>query len=292
MKDKSYRVSPVGEDVGRYMRALRWSDKAQNTLDTYEIVLARLAVDFAHYQSLDEFTIDTMRGFLDEHWGTRRRQPGRNRLAAVRSFFQWAVEEGEPPATPPPDQVTRVRTSERHAYKPDLIHPLIAGATQVARPDRPALLGRLGLRKNELRLLRLKDFDLYEGTVLSTARATNSDAAPRVRRAEERPRALPRRPRPRTSTCCTRQPTRRPDGPGRFTAGSSCLDRAGLPASVKVHELRHSAADNLWRQTGNLLLVQPLLRHESVATTQKYLHPNRDDLSAALASLDTLPQGK
>ena len=40
MKDKSYRVSVVGGEVGRYMRALRWSDKAQNTLDTYEIVLA------------------------------------------------------------------------------------------------------------------------------------------------------------------------------------------------------------------------------------------------------------
>jgi hypothetical protein len=28
------------------------------------------------------------------------------------------------------------------------------------------------------------------------------------------------------------------------------LERAGLPTSVKMHELRHSAADNLWRETG------------------------------------------
>jgi site-specific recombinase XerD len=65
----------------------------------------------------------------------------------------------------------------------------------------------------------------------------------------------------------------------------SCLQRAGLPESVKIHELRHSAADNLWRQTGNLLLAQQLLRHESVATTQTYLHPNRDDLADALRGL-------
>ena len=63
------------------------------------------------------------------------------------------------------------------------------------------------------------------------------------------------------------------------------LARAGLPATIKIHELRHSAADNLWRETGNLLLAQELLRHESVATTQAYLHPTRDDLSDALASL-------
>jgi hypothetical protein len=35
-----------------------------------------------------------------------------------------------------------------------------------------------------------------------------------------------------------------------------------------------------------LLLAQQLLRHESVAMTQTYLHPNRDDLAAALRALD------
>ena len=54
--------------------------------------------------------------------------------------------------------------------------------------------------------------------------------------------------------------------------------------TVKIHELRHSAADNLWRETGNLMLAQQLLRHSSVATTQEYLHPTRDDLAAALAT--------
>lgn len=45
------------------------------------------------------------------------------------------------------------------------------------------------------------------------------------------------------------------------------------------------AADNLWRESGNMLLAQQLLRHGSVATTQAYLHPTRDDLSDALAGL-------
>jgi site-specific recombinase XerD len=55
-----------------------------------------------------------------------------------------------------------------------------------------------------------------------------------------------------------------------------------------MHELRHSAADNLWRATGDLMLAQQLLRHESVATTQAYLHPTRDDLADALAALPQL----
>jgi site-specific recombinase XerD len=64
------------------------------------------------------------------------------------------------------------------------------------------------------------------------------------------------------------------------------LEKAGLPTTIKTHELRHSAADHLWRATGNLMLAQQLLRHESVATTQAYLHPTRDDLAAGLASLN------
>ncbi len=64
------------------------------------------------------------------------------------------------------------------------------------------------------------------------------------------------------------------------------LEKAGLPQEIKLHELRHSAADNLWRATGDLVLAQQLLRHESVATTQGYLHPTRDDLAAGLESLE------
>jgi hypothetical protein len=43
--------------------------------------------------------------------------------------------------------------------------------------------------------------------------------------------------------------------------------------------------DNLYRDTGNVILAQQLLRHESIATTQGYLHPAREDLAEALAAL-------
>jgi hypothetical protein len=54
-KDKSYRRYPVGEEVGRFLRHLRWSDSAENTLDTYEIAPSRLAVDFADFEALERF---------------------------------------------------------------------------------------------------------------------------------------------------------------------------------------------------------------------------------------------
>jgi integrase len=52
-----------------------------------------------------------------------------------------------------------------------------------------------------------------------------------------------------------------------------CTERAGLQ-SFPSHELRHSAAQALWRKTGNLVLAQELLRHEDIGMTRAYLHPS------------------
>ncbi len=101
MKDKGYRVSFVGGEVGRFMRAFRWQDRTQNSLDTYEIVLSRLAVDFGHYTALEQFTTDNLRAFLEEHWGDSAPATRRNRLAINKSFFRYCVDERGPRRIPP-----------------------------------------------------------------------------------------------------------------------------------------------------------------------------------------------
>src|SRR5262249_40131573 len=145
------------------------------------------------------------------------------------------------------------------------------------------LLGRLGLRKNELRLIQLKHFDLEAQTVFVHGKGGKEVVLPLgfeqlrkdvevylVGRDLEEYLIYPR--------------TRRldpmdPASVHRWFKG--CLKRAGLSPTVQIHELRHSAADTLWRDTGDLILAQQLLRHESPATTANYLHPNRDDLAQA-----------
>jgi Phage integrase family len=52
-----------------------------------------------------------------------------------------------------------------------------------------------------------------------------------------------------------------------------CLERAGLSTDWSLHDLRHSAADALYRVTGDIVLAQQLLRHADVRTTRGYLHP-------------------
>jgi hypothetical protein len=70
-----------------------------------------------------------------------------------------------------------------------------------------------------------------------------------------------------------------------------CVRRAGLPESMMMHEMRHSAADALHRDRGDVSLAQQLLRHSSIATTEAYLHPTKRDLADALQALEETWRG-
>jgi len=288
MKDKGYRVSPVGGEVGRFLRSLRWADKSQNTLDTYELVLARLALDYAHYQRLDEFTAETLREFLDEHWGDSAPATRRQRLAIVKSFFRFAVDERGLEANPadkikPPKR----RSVERQAYKPAVIDKLRRAQPTLRDQICVQLLGRLALRKNELRLLKVADFDLAHGTFIVHGKGGKVVVMPIGFDDLKRDLEVHLIGRdPAEYLLYPQLDPHRPMNPASVHRWfKRALEHAELPDSMKLHELRHSAADNLWRETGNLLLAQQLLRHESVSTTQGYLHPTREDLAAALRQL-------
>jgi len=96
------------------------------------------------------------------------------------------------------------------------------------------------------------------------------------------------------------EPGRRPEdyliaplrGPNRRLNPSSvhrwwqrCCERAGVEP-FPLHEMRHSAGDHLYRETGDLYAAKQLLRHELVKTTETYLHPTANDLRARMLESD------
>jgi integrase len=70
---------------------------------------------------------------------------------------------------------------------------------------------------------------------------------------------------------------------GTKTAWRRTLAKEDVNVSdFRFHDNRHTAATRLLRSSGNLKLVQRLLRHEDIATTTKYAHVTDEDLRLAM----------
>jgi site-specific recombinase XerC len=171
MRNKSYRRYPVGEEVGRYLRALRFADAEGTTLEAYEQVLSRLALDHGDFVSLEAFAppvgTEYIREFLERHWGDAASSTRSHRLSIVRSFFKWAHEEGRISANPTLTiKGPRRKSRERQAYPAATILQLVRAQPALRDQCALQLFARLGLRKNELRLVQLRDVDLARNLIV------------------------------------------------------------------------------------------------------------------------------
>ena len=54
---------------------------------------------------------------------------------------------------------------------------------------------------------------------------------------------------------------------------------AGLPDDLVLYSARHSFATDMPDKTGNIVLVGWMLGHQSLTTTQRYLHPELKDIA-------------
>lgn len=76
------------------------------------------------------------------------------------------------------------------------------------------------------------------------------------------------------------------------SASRQALLKAKIPDARPAHDLRHHAATELVRGSGNLAAAQRLLGHRHIATTMRYAHADDEDVLGALRHTYGTERGK
>lgn len=219
-------------------------------------------------------------------------------MVSVRTFHRFAAREGmtqaDPAAHVRPPAIPR-RLPKALPYED--VELLLANAGDPATPvgirDRALLefLYGTGTRVSEAVGLDVDDLDLVEHTVLVTGKGDKQRMLPLGEVAAEaldaylvRGRAaLATRGRgtPRLFLNSRGGPLSRQSAYGILSAAAQ---RAGLSGRVSPHSLRHSFATHLLQNGADVRVVQELLGHASVTTTQIYTLVTVDTLRTVYAT--------
>lgn len=285
------------DDFIRYLAAER------GLSDNYQLLMRRLLEEFARWLAAPTRGVvepaEVSTASMSDYLHARKRgglAAGSIKLivVAMRIFFRWLHARGRVPA----DHAETLPLPRQERYLPETLNELQVEQLMDSLPDRPddpyalrdramlELLYASGLRISELTGARLENLNLEEGIIRvqgkggklrlvpvgSKARAALGAYLQTGRRAFVKRRTgaevfLSNRGRRLTTQ-------RVYDIVKRVAAGS------GLTMNIYPHLLRHSFATHLLSNGADLRVIQELLGHADISTTQIYTHVDQRRLKA------------
>jgi integrase/recombinase XerD len=283
---------------------------ADNTLKSYRRDLRRY-VGFLAGQGIGDLAgIDeqTVAGFLmalregdPEHPPLSAASAGRT-VVAVRGFHKFAVRDGLATADPsagvrPPKPAKRLPKALPLEDVEAILEAAGAAGTALALRDRALLevLYGTGARISEAVGLDIDDLqpavDVEVATVLLRGKGSKERVVPVGAYALEAVDAYLVRGRPELVAAGKGTPAMFLNARGGRLSRQSAwavivkaAERAGVTAEVSPHTLRHSFATHLLERGADVRVVQELLGHASVTTTQVYTLVTVDSLREVYAA--------
>jgi len=279
---------------------------ADNTLKSYRRDLRRY-VGFlagAGVESVDAITEASVGGFLmalregDADHPPLSAGSAARTVVAVRGFHKFAVREGMAANDPaaavrPPAPAKRLPKALPLSDIERILDAAGAPGTTLALRDRALLevLYGTGARISEAVGLDLDDLDPEQGTVLLRGKGSKERMVPVGSYAREAVDAYLVRGRPELAATGSGLPALFLNARGgrlsrqsAWTVLAKAAERAGVTAEVSPHTLRHSFATHLLDGGADVRVVQELLGHASVTTTQVYTLVTVDSLREVYAT--------
>jgi len=280
---------------------------AANSLAAYRRDLRRYAEFLRERGEQDPTAVseETVLAYV-EHLKSERDEDGVARFApasvaralvAVRSFHRFCLEEGLL-AVDPSEEVgaPRVPQGIPKALTEAEVEALlgaVVGDTAGALRDRAILetLYATGIRISELVGLDRRDLDLDDGLVRVLGKGSKERIVPVGRSARDALGAYlahgrPQLVRPRRTTGGNGEAVVLNVRGGRLSRQScwkivrAAGERAGLTGRLSPHVLRHSCATHMLERGADIRVVQELLGHASISTTQVYTKVSPERLRA------------
>ncbi len=274
--------------------------RAANTLAAYRRDLAAYEAWLAETGvPLDQVTEPVVERYVAHLRSTGKAPSSTARaLVAVRSLHRFLLEEGRAALDPTGEVgVPRVPVGLPKALTEAEVAALLAavgGGSAKALRDRAILelLYSTGMRISELTGLSLGDLQLVDGTLRALGKGSKERLVPVGRYARDaleawlgpggRPALAPARWTRRSDSDAVFLNTRggRLSRQGAWAVVRSYGDRIGLGPRLTPHVLRHSCATHMLDHGADIRVVQELLGHASVATTQVYTKVTAERLRA------------
>ena len=293
---ESPKTTSLAEAVTAFLRSREIANATPATLRTYAYILDRFR-NLSGVQNLAAVTPETIESHLAELRARMRPVSVHQAFRTLRTFSRWCAGTGRLSANPMARMTMKVPKTLPRVPDDEEVRRLLAACqtTPEGRRNRAviALAADAGLRKEELRRLRIADLDFatrvirvhsgkgqkdgvtFFGDTTASLLKTWLDVHPS--------------PQPAARVFCTRDGVWL--GPYAILRILHRLSvRAGLPWKIGPHALRHYAATSLLRRTGDLEMVRRVLRHETLTMALRYATLAQAEVAAKFLTASPLDQ--
>lgn len=276
-------------EIEEFLNFLKYERNAsKHTISSYRRDLDQLAEYLTEREiSLRKVDHVAVRGFMALlHEKKIKKSTLARKLASLRSFFQFCVRKrwiSENPArtVATPRQEKRIPSFLTEEEMADFLDiPQSNSPLDLRDKAILELLYATGIRVSELVGMDIEDISIPEKLIRVRGKGKKERLTPFGRMAEEtlvaylRARPLLLKEKEPESAFFLNYQGRRLSSRSVERIVDKYIRRAALKRKISPHSLRHSFATHLLSRGADLRIIQELLGHESLATTQKYTHLN------------------